>query len=530
MTTTYINARMPGTRNDAFVVEDGRFRAVGKKARILNQDTDLIIDLKDQAVLPGFHDAHLHLLGLGKMMDMIDVKRARSISELIEMLKVEQKPVILGRGYDESQFKERRSPHKADLDQVSHTKPVLLYRFCSHVMIANQVAIDQAYALHGDYPSDKDQYDLQTGRFTETSRKWLMALEPEKKSDLRRFILNGQNHLLKHGVTSVGSDDFGVVSTDYESVLDVFSLLGESGRLKLRVLEQVNIADEEQFKDFIKKDYPHKAYGRFRIGPVKLLLDGSLGARTAAMREPYTDAPDETGLLVYDEPFIRRRLDLARTKRMDFAMHAIGDRTIETLIRVKETREEEDARDAIIHAQLADHAQIERMRALSLGAQVQPAFIGSDAPIVHDRLGNRVPSTYLFNTMITAGVPTAFSTDAPIEDVNPLHTIYTAMTRQSVHGSQPFNAEEAVPFKDALHAYTAAPAYFARSEHMLGAIKKNHQADFVVVKGLAFDDPETLKTAKVVETYIDGSCVYSARKQNREKTDPTEKEDALYLL
>ncbi|MFW6298449.1 MAG: amidohydrolase [Bacillota bacterium] len=529
MKTAYINARMPKTPSDAFIVEDGRFTHVGRKRAILNQKVDLIVDLKNQAVLPGFNDAHLHLLGLGKTMDMVDVSKVTTIAQLIERLKASDAPTIIGRGYSETQFDSKRSPTKADLDKVSKEKPVLLYRFCSHVIIANQAAIDKAYTLHGGYPDAEGQYDLSTGRFTESSRQWLMALESESKRDFRRFILKGQDHLIKHGVTAVGSDDFGVVASDYEDVLDVFKLLGQSGKLKLRVLEQVNIADETRFIDFLNKDYPHTAYGRFTLGPVKLLLDGSLGARTAAMREPYSDAPGETGTLVYDEAFIHRRLDLAREKGMDYAMHAIGDRTIETLIQVGEKRQGENYRDAIIHAQLADAFQIERMEALGLGAQVQPAFISSDTPIVRERLGERADTTYLFNTMIEKGVKTAFSTDAPIEDVNPFLTLYTAITRKTPEGKDTFNHGEAVPFKTALDAYTKVPAYFMRMEDRLGAIQKGFLADFIVVKDLDYADAESLLRAKVLETYIEGECVYSDRTLTKIRKDPKLGDEAYVL-
>ncbi|MFP4078892.1 MAG: amidohydrolase family protein, partial [Candidatus Izemoplasmataceae bacterium] len=254
-----------------------------------------------------------------------------------------------------------------------------------------------------------------------------------------------------------------------------------------------------------------------------------LGARTAAMREPYSDASEESGTLVFDEAFIRRRLDLARKKGMDYAMHAIGDRTIETLIRVNETRREEGYRDAIIHAQLADHEQVERMREVGLGAQVQPAFIASDAPIVKDRLGKRSETTYLFNTMIQKGVPTAFSTDAPIEDVNPFSTLYTAITRKTEEGRETFNDDERVPFHDALAAYTKTPAYFMRMEDRLGALKKGHLADFIVVKALDFNNVETLREAKVLETYIEGECVFSDRSFSKQKMDPKLSKEAYVL-
>ncbi len=498
-------------KKQAFIVENGRFTHVGTKRKILSEAIDEIIDLKDRAVLPGFNDAHMHVLGLGKMMNMIDVSEEPSIDSMIDSLKASNKNPIIGRGYKETQFEENREPTKADLDKVSKDVPVILYRFCSHVVIANSKAIDLAYEKRGQYPSNKTHYDLEKGKFTESSRSFLMVLEPQDDTALREMILKGQDHLLKHGITSVGSDDFGVVSVNYERVLNVFKTLAREDKLKLRILEQVNIPDEKDFDDFLTKGYPHKAFGRYTIGPVKLLTDGSLGARTAAMRAPYSDTEKETGFMVFDREAIQKRIEKARKHKMDYAMHAIGDKAIETLVEISETLKETNRRDAIIHAQLADEDLIERMSAIGLGAQVQPAFTASDAPIIKERLGGRSDHVYLFNTMIERGVPVAFSTDAPIEHVNPFHTLFSALKRTTVKEDYPPHLpNEGVPLRAGIKAYSAMGAYFARMEDELGDIKKGHLADFIVVENLDFKDPSTLKNARVVETYIEGEKVHDA--------------------
>ena len=507
MKTAYINAKMLN-KKQAFIVENGRFTHVGTKRKILSEAIDEIIDLKDQIVLPGFNDAHMHVLGLGKMMNMVDVSEEPSIDSMIDCLTASNKNPIIARGYKETQFVELREPTKADLDKVSKDVPVLLYRFCSHVMIANSKAIEMALEQNGGYPENQAHYDLEKGRFAESARSFLMGLEPEDDAALREMILKGQDHLLKHGITSVGSDDFGVVSVHYERVLNVFKTLAKEDKLKLRILEQVNIPDEEDFDDFLTKGYPHKQFGRYTIGPVKLLTDGSLGARTAAMREPYSDMEKETGFMVFDRDTIQKRIEKARKHNMDYAMHAIGDKAIETLVEISETLKETNRRDAISHAQLADEALIERMSAIGLGAQVQPAFTASDAPIVKERLGDRSEHVYLFNTMIEKGVSVAFSTDAPIEHVNPFHTLFSALKRTTIKEDYPpYLPKEGVPLETGIEAYSIMGAYFARMEDELGDIKKGHLADFIVVENLDFKDPSTLKNAQVVETYIEGEKV-----------------------
>lgn len=508
MKTAYINAHTIDHKQ-AFIVEDGRFTHVGSKRKILSQSIDTIIDLKDQTVLPGFNDAHLHVLGLGKMMNMVDVSEAPSIDAMIETLKASNHNPIIGRGYKETQFSELREPTKEDLDEVSKDVPVLLYRFCSHVMIANSKAIEMALKQNGAYPENQAHYDIEKGRFSESARAFLMALEPEDDAALRSMILKGQAHLLKHGITSVGSDDFGVVSVHYETVLNVFKGLAQEGLLKLRVLEQVNIPDAQAFDDFLDKGYPHKAYGRYRIGPVKLLSDGSLGGRTAALRMPYKDDASTSGFMVFDKVTLQKRIEKARVHHMDYAMHAIGDKAIETLIEISEALGSKHFRDAIIHAQLADETQIKRMQKLNLGAQIQPAFTASDAPIVYERLGERASHAYLFNTMLKENIPVAFSTDAPIENVNPFHTLYNALKRTPIHDEYPPHIpEESIPLKVGLEAYSKMGAYFARMDGELGHIKKGELADFVVVEKFDFKNPDTLKTAQINETYIEGEQVF----------------------
>ena len=509
MKTAYINVRMMNPRQKAFIVEKGRFTHVGSKRKILDQPINQIIDLKDKTVLPGFNDAHLHVLGLGKTMRMIDVSKQPSIKAMINVLKTSKEEVIIGRGYRETQFEDNKEPSRKDLDMVSTNRPVLLYRFCGHVIIANTKAIEMALEMNGAYPQKREYFDLAKGKFTESTKTFLMCLEKEDKESLKAMILKGQSHLLSHGITSVRSDDFGVVSVNYEAVMNVFKELAFDDALKLRVLEQVNIACESQFEDFLEKGYPHKAFGRFKIGPVKLLTDGSLGARTAALREPYSDKPGESGSMVYDKMFIQKRIEKARHYKMDYAMHAIGDKAIETLIDISETLNNDSYRDAIIHAQLADERLIERMAYMNLGAQVQPAFTATDASIVKARLGNRSDHAYLFNTMIEKNVPVAFSTDAPIESVNPFHTLYAALKRTTVDQAlEPYKQSEGITLEKGLEAYTKTGAYFARAEHELGHIKQGELADFIVVDDLDLNVSESLKYAQVSETYIEGTRVY----------------------
>ena len=514
MRKAYINADIVFSSHDAFIVEEGHFKAVGRKSTILRQSIDEIIDLKGRTVFPGFHDSHLHLVGLGWMQSIFDASKPKTIESFIEQAKKHEAVPLLGRGSHEEQTEEKRMLTRADLDRISTEKPILIYRVCGHMMSVNSKTLELAEAKNGPISHDAESYDWDQGIFKEDAMKYVLSIvdAPEKKT-IRDYILSAQETLLSHGVTSVGSDDFHVTDAPYEDVLSVFESLSTSGELRLNVLEQVNLPKIEVFEDFLEKGYANKVYGNYRNGPLKLLADGSLGARSAYMKEPYADDPDTRGIAIFDEESLTRHFNKAYDYDMDFAVHGIGDGIIDAIMNAKEVASEgrvEKRRDSIIHAQLADHAQIERMRALNLGAQTQPVFIASDVPIIEERLGERAKETYLFNTMVKKGVKTTVSTDAPIESTNPFENIYVAVTRKSFKhpGYPPFIESEGMTLKDAVKAYTQTPAYFSYQENRLGRIQKGHQADFIVVSGFEENDVESLLKTKVQATYKQGECVY----------------------
>ncbi len=505
----YINARIPFSKQDAFIIKDGMFYEVGKKHKILNHSVSQIIDLKHQTVLPGMHDSHLHVVGLGMQMQMVDATKHTSIASFLEALKAEDTPVVMGRSFHEAQMRENRMITRDDLDQAFKDRPVIVYRACGQMCTANSEAIKQANAIDG-VPEASEDIDLKRGLFKEDGMQHVLKLRDVPTLDaLKSMILTAQRDLLSKGVTSVGSDDFHVTKAPYERVIEAFKHLDESGSLKLNVFEQVNLPVLRTFDDFLKKGYARKQYGRYTMGPLKLLADGSLGARSAFMKSSYHDA-DTRGIALFDQPTLETFIRRAHAHDMDFAIHGIGDGIIERILDAKEAIDTPGRRDSIIHAQLADHDQIKRMQTLNVGAQTQPIFLNSDIPIIPERLGPRSNETYLFNTMIKSGVTTTLSTDAPIEDTNPFENMYVAITRQSIkHPSYPpFLKEEGMDVYRALEAYTKTPAYFTYEEKQLGQIKKGHRADFLIVKGFDEENVESLLNTTVRQTYIRGECVH----------------------
>ena len=513
MKITYIHCVIPFSKHNAFIVEDGRFAQVGDATHLLNVPVDKVIDLKDRVVLPGFNDAHMHVLGLGYMLSIHGLAHYKSIEEMIEDLRKDPSSVIEGRGFTEGQFIEKRLPTKDDLNRIASDRPVLLYRVCGHLLVANDVAINQVLALKGENPF-KDEVDLHLGHFKEAAIGWLKeAFDVKDENTLEKEIMMAQDHLLSQGVTSVGSDDFIVYAKPYEEVLNVLARLGEDGTLKLRVQEQVNLPHLDSFKDFLNKGYARQRFGRYVMGPSKLLVDGSLGASSAYMCEPYSDDPTQRGLLNFDQKTLETYIRLCHEHGMDFAWHAIGDGTSETIMNALEAVADDVSlktrRHSLIHAQLTPLHQIKRMQSLNLGSMPQPIFIDEDIDILEKKIGDRRLDAYRFNSLYHH-VPTALSTDAPIETANPFRNLYLAVTRQSLKHPDhpPYLIEEAMTLKDALHSYTVMGAYFMYQEHELGHIKPGYCADFVVVEGFDVSDPQSLLKTEVKQTFIEGECVY----------------------
>ncbi|MFU8785628.1 MAG: amidohydrolase [Candidatus Izemoplasmataceae bacterium] len=514
MKIAYIHGKLFNQKNDAFIVENGRFTAFGKTSQILNKPIDKVIDLNHHYIMPGFNDSHLHVLGIGKSMNMFNASNYPTIPAIIEALKAFDIDPLIGRGFHESQFEEKRALTKEDLDLVSKEKPIIIYRVCGHMVVANSRAIELAEALKHPFPEDKDSVDLALGHFKEDAIAWIFAiLDHVTKEQIQSEFLMAQDYLLKYGVTSVGSDDFAMYKVPFEVILEAIKELDDQGKIKIRVLEQANIPKLEDFKRFIDKNLVGKIYNRYRMGPLKLLADGSLGARSAYMRDPYNDA-DTVGIKAFSKETLKAFIETANDAGMDFAIHAIGDQMTEEICDVVEGIDEENRvgrRHSIIHAQLTRSDQIARMKTLNIGAQTQPIFINSDFEGLEAAIGARMNDAYLFYSMYKEGVLTTISTDAPVEDASPFDNLYCAITRKSIKRQDlgVYNSSECFPFIDAVKAYTEKPAYFSYQEQELGKLATGYLADFIVVDHLKVDEVDSLLKAKVLKTFIEGEEVFS---------------------
>jgi predicted amidohydrolase YtcJ len=410
--------------------------------------------------ISNYYDSHLHLLGLGYIKSVIDLTELKSINLLTKI--TSDKDIIIGRGWHQADFIEKRYLNKEDLNKISRDKPIIFTRVCGHVLVCNDKAMEIAGINEGTPQIEGQTFNFKTGVFTEDALGLINSIIPKpSKEDIKEMFIQGNNELMKYNITKCASDDFSTLSVPYELIIECLEELYDDDKLQVELYEQVNLPSKELLLDYINKGYHKKKFKGFRMGPLKLLADGSLGGRTAYLREDYSDDPGNRGIKVFKDEDLEELIYIADSNSIDVAIHAIGDGMIDIVLNAIEKSISKtkrfDHRHSIIHAQLADRKQIQRMKQIGVSAIVQPIFLNSDIAIVKERLGEeRAKETYLFHTMYKEGIKVGFSTDAPVEGVSPEDNIYCAMNRRSIKNPElgEFLPDEKFTYEEAIECYT----------------------------------------------------------------------------
>lgn len=538
MRTLYINGQvftgaLPLAQ--AFAVCDGRFTAVGSTDEILaqKQENDILIDLQGRFVCPGFIDSHMHLLGLGSNLESCALaQHTSSLKEMQEALRTyiasrtwEDGSWIRGRGFNHDYFAEKSGlPTRHDLDAVTTDYPLCVVRCCGHCLCVNTKALEllgidgtQAQVPGGHY--DVDEAGFPTGVFRDNAMSMIYTRLPKPtRADIRRMLRAACLQLNRVGVTSVHTDDLCTFeNVDYEDVLAAYRELRDAGELSVRVYEQSQFTTVSALRGFLDKGYTTGAGDAlFKIGPLKLLGDGSLGARTAFLSGGYADAPDERGLSLFTQEEFDALIICAHESGMQIAVHAIGDGVLDRILNAYEkafaAHPRADHRSGVVHVQITRPDQLERMRNLNLHAYVQTIFIDYDARIVRDRVGDALADTsYAFRTMKEMGMHVSNGTDCPVEAPDPMRGVQCAVTRQPLDESlAPYRQEEALTLEEALRAYTLEGAYASFEEREKGQIAPGMLADFVILSGNPFTcERAQLHKITALETYLGGRAVHS---------------------
>ena len=521
----------PGYAASVLWAQGGRIRALGGPELLAAAPPELPrTDLGGGWALPGFNDSHLHLLDVGRGLASVDLFGASGPADIaarcaafVRAHAVPPGQAVYGNGWNQDLFAGPHAlPTRADLDAAVPDHPLLLDRVCGHIMLCNTAAL-RAAGITSQTPDppgggiDRGPGGEPNGLLRDNAvalvRPLLPAETPAACAGRWRAALA---HAAAHGLTSVQTCD--VRSRDWPTVLAALEELDAQDALPLRLTLQCAMDTPEDLQALWDAGYRPGAHGkRWKIGPLKLFLDGSLGARTAWLRGGYADAPGTHGLCclpMAEALALARKADAAG---MQVVAHAIGDGAMEEMLDIIETLNAprggaNPLRHGVVHCQVTAPGQWDRLAALGAGALVQPIFLDYDHTIVTARCGAALAGTsYAFGDAVRRGLPVSYGTDAPVESLDPLRNLYAAVTRRPLSGGAPWQPQQGVTRAQALFCYTQGSAWQEFAEAEKGRLAPGFLADFTVLDRDYFTVPEAdIPRLRVQVTVTGGQFVYRA--------------------
>ena len=514
----------------AIAIKGGIIAAVGSNEEILALATGetKIIDIKGKTLIPGFNDSHMHLLGYAGELSTVDLNGTTSISEMIERIKtfiaknnIPAGSIVKGSGWNQNFFDEKRNPDKYDLDKASTEHIIITDRACHHVCAVNSMAlahfgVDKNTPDVDDGEIVRDENGEPIGLFTENARNAIKTDKQLDVAEIEELILKAAPNLAKMGLTSVQTDDFTPVQP-YAHVYEAYTNLAKAGKLTFRVNQQCRALGLNNYEKIMAMEQTDAGINPYyKLGPIKVMADGSLGARTALMLDDYADAPTK-GIPIYSQDELDKIAALAHNGGRTLAIHAIGDgamaMSLEAIKNAKAANPKNDMRHGIVHCQITDKSMLKDFSDNDITAYIQPIFIHADWPIVADRVGAEKASTsYAFKTLKDSGVHIPFGTDCPVEKFNPFNNLYCAITRKDLDGNPAngYNPTEALSPEEAVYSYTAEGAYTSYEENAKGMLRPGMYADMVVLsKDIFTEKHEEILTTEVEMTIFDGKVIYT---------------------
>jgi len=513
----------------AIGIKDGRIVFTGTDREAAGLTAKEKIDLNGQCVLPGFDDSHMHLLHYSFINRAFPLLGVNSLRKILDSAKgyvdsVDEWPQgkwLFGRGWNHEFFEdEKRFLTRDDLDKISTDIPIIFIRVCGHIAAANSLATEMMLA-HPKAKNMMDKIEPEKGLFKEAALKISYEImAPPSQDEIEDMILYGVERMNRAGITTVQTDDFlSLPGKDWRTISAAYRNLEAQGKLNMRINNQASFATPEDLKVFLDSGLYKECTGdRFKISAIKIFQDGSLGARTALLREDYEGYPGERGIMMHDQDELNQMVSLAHDEGLPSVTHCIGDRASDMVINAVEyalkRNPRKDHRHGIIHLQITDMDILERMKKLDMIAMVQPVFCGFDMDIVAPRVGKKRESTsYLWKTLIKMGIHSSGGSDAPVERFDVLENIQIGVTREKLTGG-PENGwmpEERLSLDEALRMFGYEAAYASFDEDRKGTLEVGKVADLVVLaEDICETDPHSIKDIQVKMTLCGGKVVYEA--------------------
>ncbi len=524
-----------GVFAEAVLIEEGLIRAVGSNDEILSHAGSAaeLTDCGGKTLIPGLNDSHMHFMQLGETRNQADIDGVPSIDEMISRCRafIEEHPEHVRNGlhaigWNQDLFtNEQRMPDRHDLDKISTEFPIVLERVCGHIVSSNTKAIEML-GIDGDSPQFPDgdfligEDGYPNGIFTANACNYVKSLIPDfTMEERRKMLIETMEYAVSCGITSVQSNDVGTTFMDGPAAFAMFRDVYDSGEALLRYRHQVCFNDLQQFEQYLTEgEFAKGEYGAdswLTLGPLKLFKDGSLGARTALMRQGYVNDPENHGLEWIKEADMEAYCQLAKKYGLQVVTHCIGDMAVEKTMDCYErafVEGENKLRHGLIHCQITDEGLVRRIAEKDILVFAQPIFLDYDMQIVEGLCGKELASTsYAFGSLKRLGAHVSYGTDCPVEACNPFPNIYMAVTRKNREGKPEggFYPSECVSVSDAIDAYTAGSAYAEFMEDRKGRIKAGYYADLVLLDRDIFTvDPMEIKDIQPEMTMVGGKIVY----------------------
>ena len=510
---------------EAIAIKDDKIAEVGTNEKVsswINKNTR-VINIDGKTAVPGFIDTHIHVADFGKFLTWIDLRTVKSIREMQTVLRerVQKTPKgkwVIGRGWDQNRFAEKRLPTRYDLDAAAPENPVILYHQCGQVCVVNSKALElagvtkQASAPQGGAIDKNERIGELTGVLRDDATNLVWKIVPELgEEELVEAAGLACEKIVEAGVTSI---HWMVLSSIEVSIIQK---LHAQNRLPLKVymIVPVNLLDNvigfTSHKNFVDNT--------LRVGGVVIFADGYLAARTAALFQPYSDCSDSSGRLLCTQEEMNALAVKVHKANLQLVIHAMGDKAVDAaLTTIEETSTEspgKELRNRIEQAAVLNEGLLQRMKKQKVIVSAQPRVIASEFSVwsATEHLGpKRARWLYPLKTLLKKGIRVVGGSDCPMEPLSPLLGIQAAVTRD-------FFPEERITADEALRIYTVDAAYSSSEESIKGSVEEGKLADLTVLSHdpLAVPPNDIAKIA-VEMTIVGGRVVYSKHRTSTSLT------------
>ena len=507
----------------AFAVHGDRVVFVGsaREALALRGPATRVVELPGLTVIPGITDAHGHLLSLGTSLRNVDLTGTRSYEEVVQRVAARAAQVrpgewIRGRGWNQMNWADTRFPTHEALSRAVPNNPVILSRVDGHASLVNARALEAARVTAATRDPEGGRIirsgdGSPTGVFVDAAISLVSrVVPPASREENREATLAAVAEANRWGV--VGMHDAGVGA----GTIDIYEELARAGRYNLRNYVMID-GDSANLRRYLARGPQRALYeGRVWLRAVKLVADGALGSRGAALLEDYSDEPGNRGLITEPMDNVRAVAVQALRNGFQLCVHAIGDRanreTLDAFEWALAQAPTAEHRFRIEHAQIIHRLDVPRFAQLGVIPSMQASHQTSDAPMAMNRLGwTRVQGAYAWRSLLNTGVVIPDGTDTPVEPVNPLIGFHAAITRQDASGwpAGGWFPAERMTREEALLSMTLWPAYAAFMEDASGSLTPGKYADFVVLsQDMMTVAPESILETRVLMTVLGGRTVY----------------------